>query len=440
MNRKLSNWNRIPAITAEVIEPGDEGSVIREIKVGQPLIARGMGKSYGDASLGNKVLDMRNCAGILGFSGQDQILKALAGTSIDEILSFLVPRGHFLPVVPGTRFISLGGAIAADIHGKNHHLHGSFGTHVLELELIDEEGQKRLCSRTQNPGLFSATCGGMGLTGVIVSATIKTITIQTSSILCRNLAFGKLDDLLKAFDDHARSTYNVAWLDTSSETSGNFRALLMLGEHAHKGQQPARRKNKYLKVHRRPFWVIPPGFPGFILNRFTINIFNHFFYWAGASKKKEFIRHYSAFFFPLDAIGKWNRLYGKEGFIQYQCVVPDTCAGSAALHQILSLCREYRKVSFLSVLKKFGPENPDADMSFPFKGYTLAMDLKMNKQLAGFLEKLDDVTRKAGGRIYLAKDARMSREFFEETYPKRTVSGFFSSLLSARLGLNHDEP
>ncbi len=433
--KNLTNWNQYPLIDSEVILPSSEAECIGALKQYPELISRGMGRSYGDASLGNVVLDCTAMNRIIELDIQKKIMIVEAGVSIDEILKQIVPSGLFLPVVPGTCFVSIGGAIAADIHGKNHHIDGTFTRHVEWIEIIDESLQVVRCSLNENTNLFKQTCGGMGISGVILRACLKLTKIETSFIKFSNIPFFSLDELLQSFEIYKSSKYIVAWLDVFSYSEKSLNSILMLGEQAEMNDLSEHNCKRPLSVHRSPKVSIPKLFPSFLLNRFTINLFNQYHFFVNKKPFRNQILHYSKFFFPLDRIKNWNRLYGKSGFIQYQCLVPANSSGKKALFEILECCRINGIVSFLSVLKAFGEGNPDANMSFPAPGYTLSMDFKMNFKLFEILDDLDKIVENCGGKLYLAKDARMGRKFFERTYPNPVKSNRFVSLLTKRLGL-----
>lgn len=432
----LTNWNHYPVIDAEVVAASSEAECMSAIKLHPQLISRGLGRSYGDASLGKVVLDCSGMNRILEFDITNKTIVVEAGVSIDEILKQIVPSGLFLPVVPGTRFITIGGAIAADIHGKNHHIDGTFTRHVEWIEIIDESLQLMRCSPSHNTDLFVKTCGGMGISGVIIRASLKLISIDTSYIRCTNIPFYNLRDLLNSFEQFKLSKYSVAWLDTSSGKGKLLNSVLMLGEHECSDNLLNKTEDYKLQVHTSPMITIPKWFPSFLLNNLSINIFNRIYFLMKKRSSGSYRLHYEDYFFPLDKINWWNRLYGKRGFIQYQCLVPANKEGEQALNEILLACSSNGMSSFLSVLKGFGEANPLAHMSFPAPGYTLSMDLKMNKGLIKFLDELDIIVENCGGKLYLAKDARMNRSFFQRSYPKRVVSNRFVSLLSQRLGLN----
>jgi decaprenylphospho-beta-D-ribofuranose 2-oxidase len=356
----------------------------------------------------------------------------------------VVPRGYFIPVTPGTKFVTIGGAIAADVHGKNHHKDGSFGNFVIELDLLIADGTTHKIGPSINPKLFWATIGGMGLTGVILRAKIQLTPIKTSKILSTNVICSNLevlmDEMIRA-DEFAR--YSVAWVDTLAGGKRLGRSILSIGDHATEVDLNSRLRKTPLKYSSKQL-ITFPGIPiNGLLNRFTVRVFNGlWFQKARLSKKKKTIS-LDSFFYPLDGIGNWNKMYGRDGFIQYQISIPDNSAHLIRL--ILEKFSEQRIPSFLSVLKRFGPQG-DGMLSFPSKGWTLAVDIPAGVEgLGELLDELDEKVVEAGGRIYFAKDSRMNSRYVKEMYPlidefrdvKRTVDvhNVFQSNLSRRLGL-----
>ena len=353
--------------------------------------------------------------------------------SLDEILINFVPKGWFLSVTPGTKFVTVGGAIASDVHGKNHHLEGSFSDHVTSITLITNE-QEITCSREDNPDLFHATCGGMGLTGIITEATFKLKPITSAYINQKVVKAKNLETALALFEQYKDVTYSVAWIDCLSTGDNLGRSLLMLGEHADKGE---------LTTHKDGLLNMPCDMPSFLLNKYTIQAFNSAYYNKQLKEEVNNTVHYDPFFYPLDGINNWNRMYGGNGFTQYQFVIPKV-AGKEGLTEILAAIAESKQGSFLAVLKVFGEGNKN-HLSFPMEGYTLALDFKLNDKLFALLDRLDIIVRKYEGRLYLSKDVRMSEEMFKAGYPQweefqalRKEYGadeLYHSLQSKRIGL-----
>lgn len=437
---EISGWGRFPVITADVHEPADFSSLQFLLAGNDPsskLIPRGAGRSYGDSALAQNVISSRFMDNFSALDEDKLTIRCGAGVTLDAILRVCIPRGWFLPVVPGTSFISVGGAIAADVHGKNHHVDGTFCDHVLAITMLLANGDLISCSPTQNQDLFLATCGGMGLTGIIIDATIQLCTvpgvfIRRDTVIARNLqeSFG-------FFENRGPHQYSVAWIDCLAKGSAQGRSVLFLGDHVENPRKQA-------AAYRSRFGLrVPFITPGALLNRRTMALFNNSYFGLQRRTAKASTVRYNSFFFPLDNIGNWNLLYGPRGFLQYQFLVPEEGAYeaiSAVLHKVA----KSGKGSFLTVLKKMGPANKNL-LSFPMSGYTLAMDFKFERSLFPLLEQLDDIVLTYGGRLYLAKDARMNDKVFKAGYPqwekfaeikqKFDPQSVFASQQSDRIGL-----
>ena len=337
-------------------------------------------------------------------------------------------------MTPGTRFVTVGGAIASDVHGKNHHISGTFCEHVMQMDMLLGNGEKITTSPIQHPELFHATCSGMGLTGIILSASIRLKPIASSNIVQTTIKAPNLAAVLQAFEDHQAATYSVAWIDCLATGKDLGRSLLMLGEHAQEGP---------LLTQGNKAIPIPLDMPAFLLNQTTISAFNALYYNKTLQTKSSQQIPYEPFFYPLDALANWNRLYGKSGFVQYQFVLPKA-AGEIGLREVLERIANSGKGSFLAILKVFGKANQNL-LSFPIEGYTLALDFKVEPSLFDLLNQLDQLVLKYRGRLYLTKDARMSESTFKSSYPRWSefetlrqqyhAIGKFSSHQSQRLGL-----
>jgi FAD/FMN-containing dehydrogenase len=436
----VTNWNKFPEIEAEVyhytIGSESDPSFLKSI-----CTPRGNGRSYGDASLGERIYSNLRHNKILYFNKQRGLFIAQSGILFSEILEVITAHGWFLPVTPGTKFITLGGAIAANVHGKNHHVEGSISRHLQFIDLLLATGEIIRCDRNENSSIFHATIGGMGLSGIIVAAGIQLKKIESTYISQLQLKAQNLTEILEYFDQYASYTYSVAWIDCLKKGKHFGRSILMLGEHSKEDE--VKNKKQLLSSHDKNSINIPFNFPGFVLNDFSIKWFNKLYYHKNLKSKKELQSHYDPFFYPLDSILNWNRIYGSRGFIQYQFVLPKE-SGKLYLEKILRSITDKGWGSFLAVLKMFGPED-EGYLSFPMEGYTLALDFPMRKGLFQFLNELDLVVKAAGGRIYLTKDARMSRQMLKDTYPQlkefqeiiREINPEkrFQSLLSKRLEL-----
>ncbi|NGZ86549.1 FAD-binding oxidoreductase [Duganella aceris] len=430
---RIHGWGRYPVAEARVLAPATATQLAGALAgAGEPLIARGLGRSYGDSALAPLVLDSAPRHLLLGFDEHSGVLRCEAGATLADLIAVLLPRGWFPPVTPGTRFVTVGGAVASDVHGKNHHIDGCFSRHVQELELMLADGRVLRCSPLEHPELFRATCGGMGLTGVILTVTLRMRRVASAYIEQTTLRAGSLAEVLELFERHRGASYSVAWIDCLARGASLGRSLLMLGEHAADGglaPLPGRSR------------TLPVDLPPQLLNRHSIGAFNALYYYLPRQARQRV--HYAPYFYPLDGLLHWNRLYGKAGFVQYQFVIP-RAAGAAPLAAILERIAAAGRGSFLAVLKSFGPAN-DNYLSFPLEGYTLALDFKLEPGLFAMLDELDAMVLAAGGRLYLAKDARMSGATFQRSYPLHTAFqhvrrqygalGAFASHQSNRLGL-----
>lgn len=444
-SKELTGWGRTaPSVSRylPVSDAADVQALIAEATT-RGVLARGLGRSYGDAaqSGGAVVLDTSQMSDF-SLDAANATVTAGAGASLDEILRTIVPAGFFVPVTPGTRMVTVGGAIAADVHGKNHHVDGTFGSHVSSLTLIDGNGvQRTLRPADADPSAFWATVGGMGLTGVITEATFDVIAITSSRISVDTERARDLDDVMGrmiARDDEYR--YSVAWID-SVHASG--RGVITRGDHAPLDSLPTKQRAKALNYDPSTLATAPRFVPSGLLNTMTVRAFNEAWYRKHPKSETGALQSIGAFFHPLDGVQEWNRIYGSRGFVQYQFVVPDGAADIVG--RALASLRSVGAPSFLTVLKRFGAANP-APLSFPQPGWTLAADIPAG--IPGLAEALDEIdvwVADAGGRLYLAKDSRQSVEMFRSTYPRlaewqatRRVMdphGTFTSDLGRRLGL-----
>jgi decaprenylphospho-beta-D-ribofuranose 2-oxidase len=409
----LYGWGRTTPSLADVVSPSSEAEVADELASGKELIARGLGRSYGDAAQlsGGVVLDNRGLDEI-GAIDANGVVTVGAGTSIDDLLALSIPQGWFVPVTPGTRQVTIGGAVAADVHGKNHHVDGSFANHILEMRLITPIGALSV-SPTNDADLFWATVGGMGLTGVVSTVTLRMLKIETDQVLVDTERFSALDAVMSAMSGgDANYRYSVAWVDCMTRGAHMGRAVLTRGEHAERGDvdAPSLHGPKAAKI------FVPFNAPSGLLNPLTVKAFNEVWYRSSPRHQVGEAESLGTFFHPLDGVRDWNRLYGKRGFVQYQFCVPDS-AGDTVVAAIDRLSSS-RVASFLAVLKRFGPANQGL-LSFPMPGWTLALDLPVgNPALPGVLDGLDEKVLEAGGRIYFAKDARLNPDKVRAMYPR----------------------
>lgn len=416
MKTTLTGWGRYPVIECYSQRPEKIATVTDVIKNNTSNLPRGMGRSYGDASLNPQgvTILMQRLNRMLAFDNQTGILKCEAGVTLKEILDVFVPRGWFLPVTPGTKFVTIGGAIAFDVHGKNHHQDGSFCNFISSFNLMLASGDIITCSREINSNIFYATVGGFGLTGVIIEAELRLISIETAYINNHNIKSQNLDETFAIFDEYEpQYQYSVAWIDCLASGSALGRSIVMFGNHAKINELTNNQKPLELPEKKR--FKVTFDLPSGLLNRYTMTAFNTLYYQIMLSKEKKAIATYDSFFYPLDFLEDWNRMYGKNGFIQYQCVLP-TEVSRAGLTKILSLCSQKGWGSFLAVLKRFGKQ--EGWLSFPMPGYTLTLDMPVKPGLWEFLDELDQLVLEYGGRIYLAKDARLSANNFRKMYDK----------------------
>ncbi len=440
---EISGWGRYPRANALTITPDNPYQVVRSAT--ESLIARGQGRSYGDAAMLSEGLVMltERLSRHWSFDKGNGLLTAEAGTTLAEILNSPDTGGWFPSVVPGTKYVSLGGAVAADIHGKNHHRDGSFGAHVRELEIILADCEQVSCSPECRPELFWATIGGMGLTGIITKVTFEMIPIESPYVIVRHREAKDLDAALQLCDSAAADDqYSVAWLDCVAKPRTLGRGVFMSGHHASVDELPERARRARIKKHREH--RLRFDFPGWLLNAFTVGVFNEMYYRRQGSRRAPFVCDYESFFFPLDRIADWNRMYGKHGFIQYQCVLPLSQA-EKGLHLLLAELLRSGRSSYLAVLKRFGPQGKGL-LSFPIEGYTLTLDFPVSDaELFPFLDRLDRIVSEHEGRVYLAKDARLRPEVFSAMYSrlkewllfksKIDPNNRFDSDLARRLGL-----
>lgn len=440
----ISGWGRHPIVETELLVPRTLESVRLATARIEGGVARGNGRAYGDAGIGaRQTLRMTAFDRIRSFDAATGLVTVEAGLLLAELIATFLPRGFFPAVVPGTKFVTIGGAIAADIHGKNHHREGGFGDHVESLVLATAEGDLIRTSREEHSDLFAATVGGMGLTGTIVEATLRLRPVATGWICQRTVVAPDLTAAIAALEESDHATYSVAWIDCLAKGASLGRSLVFLGEHAAADELRGKASEARFPRSDAARLAIPIDFPAVTLNRWSVGAFNALYFSVGAKRARApSLMTADQYFFPLDRIGTWNRIYGRRGFVQHQCVVP-VAAAPAVLAEMLGRIAARGDGSFLAVLKKLGPSN--GTISFPFPGYTLALDFPLTPGLLAFLDELDRLVVAAGGRLYLAKDARQSRATFEAGYPelqrfrdiRKSVdsSARIRSCLSERLGI-----
>lgn len=439
----LSGWGRYPVLWARAQAPRSIVS-LRQLVVSTPsLIARGSGRAYGDSAINaHATVETRNLNRMIAFSPVSGQLIAEAGVLLGDIISAFLPRGWFPMVTPGTKFVTLGGAIAADVHGKNHHKDGSFRACVDWIDVMGPDGEIRRCSKHDNATLFDHTLGGMGLTGIILQAAIRLRPVETAWICQSTIAAANLKSAMAVFEAAKDATYSVAWIDSLGSGGNLGRCLVMLGEHAVRADLSPEQAQAPLQIGSKRKFSVPIDFPAFALNRITVRAFNAIYYLAGSRKVGVQLVDWDSYFYPLDAILGWNRVYGRKGFAQFQCVLPLE-RSEDGLTALLSEIVRAGSGSFLGVLKRFGVQ--DSAFSFPMEGYTLSLDFPISPKTLSLLERLDQIAIAHGGRFYLAKDSRMTGATLRASDPRarefqsyRARQGFtarFQSAQSERLAL-----
>ena len=444
MKQKIANWGNYPVVNSDVKSFSFNDQLSELMSGTDHFIPRGNGRCYGDASLAEKTISTLHYNRILSFDTVNGVFECQSGLTLDKILEVIVPKGWFLPVTPGTKFITVGGAVGSDVHGKNHHVDGSFSNHIIEMDVMIADGSVITCSTVLNNDLFEATCGGMGLTGMITRVKFSLKKIETSYIKQKQIKATNLEHLLQLFEEYKHYTYSMAWIDCLTKGNHFGRGILIVGEHATVGDLDEKRKKNPLALPVKPKITFPFNLPSWVLNTFTVKAFNFLYYGKNFKKEISNVVPYEPFFYPLDSILHWNRGYGRKGFVQYQFVLP--LSAKSGLIEILKRISDEGLGSFLAVLKVFGKQ--DSLISFPEEGYTLALDFPVRKSLFRFLDELDEIVLQYGGRLYMSKDARMKPEVLFRGYPglekfksivrKYNPAGKLSSIQSERLLLTNN--
>ncbi|MCB9734824.1 MAG: FAD-binding oxidoreductase [Deltaproteobacteria bacterium] len=449
----MSGWGRYPVVRSRVARPERRADVFEAFgeRNGHGFLAHGLGRSYGDAALieDGQVVLTRRLDRMLAFDPDTGWLRCEAGVSIEDILEVFVPRGFFPPVTPGTKFVTVGGALGCDVHGKSHHVNGCWSNHVRRVELLTGSGDVVFCDAENEPELFAATAGGMGLTGVILSLEVKLARVASPYFEMDSIRVENLDHFLEVSADSQTTTNTMAWIDCVTRGRGMGRGIFMRGEVAPAELVPdPTALDKAMRL-AAPLLDVPVDGPNWLLNKGTIRAFNEVYFRRHPKGAKRSVVHYDPFFYPLDAVNNWNRIYGKRGFLQYQLVVPRD-PEQRALRAVLDEITKSGMGSFLAVIKEFG-DQVNGGLSFPIPGVTLALDFaNYGQPLYDLLDRLDAVVEDAGGRVYLGKDARLSRASFQRMYPEWEAwkavrdrwdpQGVFRSELGKRLGLCAEGP
>ena len=440
--RELHGWGKYPKGLSKVQTPSDIKKINLNIK--GPVIARGMGRSYGDCSFNdNHTLEMIFISKIIDFDQKKGLINVEAGVLLKDVLHFTVKKGWFPPVSPGTKYVTIAGMLACDVHGKNHHKVGSFSNFVREFKIIDANKKVKTCSINKNVDLFKKTVGGMGLTGIITEVKFQLIKVESPFIKQKVTNYFSLKKLMQRFEGNKDEEYSVAWIDVASFQKKNsyIKSVFFEGKHAKLGEL------KKLNINYNQYELVeaklklPLSILRFFINNFTISLFNYL-YFLRNQRNIKFV-HYDKFFYPLDSLKAWNNVYGEHGFIQYQFVVPKN-KSFESLVSILSTIHSHKCYPTLAVLKLMGKKS-DGYLSFAKKGYTLALDFSANELTKDLLNSLDSIVEKYKGNIYLAKDSRMNKIFFKKILKNqildfnqernRKTKIHFSSSQSKRLGL-----
>lgn len=425
----LSSWGNYQKIKSQLHSITDKNIPV-SLK-GNDYIVYANGRSYGDCALNTNTVLTNKLNSILSFDKNKGVIHCQSGVLLADIIQEVIPQKWFFPVTPGTKYITIGGAVAADVHGKNHHKSGCFSEFIIELKIVMPDGKIVVCNKDENESLFRATCGGMGLTGVIIEVIFQLKAISSTSIEQKTVATKNLENTFKAFEKYKKNTYLVAWIDGLATGKHVGKGLIYIGDDANDNEFDISSKKRI---------KIPKWFPSFLLNPLSIQIYNWYYY--NIHKNTTGKVTIDDFFYPLDGLANWNRIYGKKGFVQYQIVIPKKLSYEG-ISKILKTVNNSKHTSYLTILKLMGKENENY-LSFPLEGYTIAMDFKVKKGLWSFLNHLDSVILEYNGRAYLAKDGRMTKGVFEKGYleleafkmiRKQYSLEKLQSLQSKRLGL-----
>ncbi|HEY8928434.1 MAG TPA: FAD-binding oxidoreductase [Mucilaginibacter sp.] len=444
MNTKLTSWGQYPVIESDLESFVFDEQLSPLVAKEDAFIPRGNGRSYGDSALGKRAISTLKYDKILQFDTVNGIIECQPGITLSDLLEVIVPEGWFLPVTPGTKLITVGGAVASNVHGKNHRSAGSFFNHIIDMDVRLASNETLTCSTEQHADLFEATCGGMGLTGMVTRVKFRLKKIETSFMKQKQVKASNLNELLELFDKYHNYSYSVAWIDCLKKGEHFGRSILTVGEHAMLSELNEDQKKIPLKLPAKKKLTFPVNLPSWALNKLTVKAFNFLYYTKNFRKQIDSVVLYDPFFYPLDAIDKWNRMYGKAGFVQYQFVLP--LESKQGLAEILNRIGDKGMGSFLTVLKVLGKQ--ESMISFCREGYTLALDFPLRKGVLEFLDELDPIVLKHGGRLYITKDARMRPEMlanypqldrFKEIIKKYNPEGKIRSAQSDRLHLTDNK-
>lgn len=409
---KISGWGQYPKYRAKCKAPRNISEIQNLMKLG-PLIARGNGRAYGDSAINSQTtLQTKHLNRFISFNEKTGQLVVEAGVLAADIIDSFLDRGWFLPVTPGTKFVSVGGMVAADVHGKNHHAVGSFSSFVDWVLVLTEDGQTVKCSKKENRELFLWTLGGMGLTGIILQVAFRLSKIESAWIRQTTRPAKNLAEAIEIFEDNQDVTYSVAWIDCLAKGDDLGRSLVMLGEHARLTDLDHAKKNAPFETKKKAAKTVPFTPPIPATNKWSVTAFNALYFRNGVRNQGTTLVDWDSFFYPLDSILKWNRIYGRKGFVQFQCVLPLENSRDG-LHALVEEISNSGVGSFLAVLKRMGKQT--SKISFPMEGYTLALDFPVSSKVLKLLDVLDQITLEHSGRFYLAKDARMSAATYADS-------------------------
>jgi decaprenylphospho-beta-D-ribofuranose 2-oxidase len=411
----MHGWGRYPTEEATVFSVDSLSDINLVISNKISGIPFGNGRSYGDCALSKNILKIGSSKKLKSFDAINGLITCDSGMLLSDILEVIVPHGWFLPVVPGTKFITVGGAIAADVHGKNHHINGCFSEFVHSFNLVGAKGELYECSKSKNTSLFKATCGGMGLTGIIAEATLQLMKIPSSIIHQKKFKTNTLKETIEYFNTIKHESYSVAWIDASLPYEKMGRGIIQYGNFV---------LNESFSSLIKPQLTLPDFFPSGLFNRATVKAFNSLYLHLNTVNKNDTFVGWDDFFFPLDKISNWNVLYGPKGFMQIQYIFPEEVSYSA-LRALFRIMDRFNLVSSLAVLKLYGPQNENY-LSFPMNGFSLAMDFPISAKLFQMVKSFENVLSEYGGRVYLAKDVCISSETFKKGYPN--LDAFISVL------------
>lgn len=434
---EFQSWGRYPRLSANIVSLNWRTDFPLASPPGTFVLPVGLGRSYGDCCLLDRgtLLDTRGMNRLISFDQATGLLRCEGGVSLADILAFAVPRGWFLPVTPGTKYVTIGGAIANDIHGKNHHVAGCFGSHVPRFELVRSDGTRMECSPTENPQWYRSTIGGLGLTGLITWADLEMRPIVSRRVTYKGTKFRGLDEFLELSRASSEVEYTVAWIDCVSQGTSFARGIFMQGEHSTVPEDLSRVEP------REPRLSVPVTMPAMFLNHFTVGACNSLYYHKQFRRETTATLDYEPFFFPLDSVLHWNRIYGRDGLLQFQCVLPEE-SYPRGMTEILRTITASGLASFLAVIKVFANKPSPGMMSFPRPGVTLTLDFPLRRNLTfELVDRLASITLEYGGCMYPAKDARMTPAQYQTFYPQwhdfaRYIDPAFSSAFWQRVTAN----